>query len=91
MTSYNAMVSTDLDSAQLIFSQVAADIQQQRAEEWAIMEATTTKIFVIDTTQSTKPTSWVLPGLLNNTTRVPCCFPPLMALRIKWMLNNLPG
>lgn len=88
---YMAMASTDLAQAQTIFNQVTADLQQPSAEQWVMMTSTQTKVFVIDTVAPAKPTSWVSPSLVNSTTRVPLGFPYLMALRIRWMLNNLPA
>ena len=41
------MQATDMQQAQTIFSQVAADAQKQRAERWKIMQDTQTKIFEI--------------------------------------------
>lgn len=41
------MQATDMQQAQTIFTQVAADAQKQRAERWKIMQDTQTKIFEI--------------------------------------------
>ena len=88
-TLYN-MQSTELEQAQLIYNQVTADKQLQHVEQWVMMESLQGKIFVIDTTTQVKQTTWVPFGEINNTTKVPLAFPLAMALRIKWMVNNLP-
>ncbi|MBI3927715.1 MAG: hypothetical protein HY319_19400 [Armatimonadetes bacterium] len=41
------MQATDMQQAQTIYSQVAADAQKQRTERWKIMSDTQTKIFEI--------------------------------------------
>lgn len=41
------MILTDMQQAQTIYTQIAADAQKQRAERWKIMQDTQTKIFEI--------------------------------------------
>lgn len=41
------MQATDLQQAQTIYTQIAADAQKQRAERWKVMSDTQTKIFEI--------------------------------------------
>ena len=93
MTTFDSLSSmqlADYNQAQQVYNQIGAELQAQSAENWVMMAPTTSQILVINTTVQSKPLSWQPISEMNNTTKVPLAFPWAMALRVKWMLNNLP-